>query len=130
MKTKVGFTGTQVGMSDKQKLAVRAQLISMDPDEFHHGDCIGADKEAHDIAVSLGIKTVIHPPKNNSKRAFCTGDVVLPAGDYLDRNRDIVNSVNVMIATPKEEAEQLRSGTWATIRYAKKVLKSPLVIFP
>jgi hypothetical protein len=115
---KIGFTGTQQGMTEKQKHEI-AKLIKQ-ASEFHHGDCIGADSEAHQLAIEYGIFTVIHPPDNPSKRAWCVGDQVLPAKPYLDRNHDIVDQTEVLIAAPFEDEDKLRSGTWATIRYAKR----------
>jgi len=48
----------------------------------------------------------------------------------LARNRDIVNMSDILIAAPGEKAEVLRSGTWATIRYARKMSRKLLVIYP
>ena len=55
-------------------------------------------------------------------------DQTLPPKDYLDRNHDIVDQTDLLIATPKENTEVLRSGTWATIRYAKKINKPTWII--
>lgn len=129
---KVGFTGTQAGMTEYQKDAVLALLRDLDGDlfEFHHGDCVGADAQAAQIAKTLGFKIVAHPPLNNYKRAFFKSDETLPAKAYLDRNHDIVDAAEIMLATPKEFDEQLRSGTWATIRYSKKKNKSLFTFYP
>lgn len=118
----LGFTGTQNGMRLEQRNALRRLLRQLQPNEFHHGDCIGADEQAHRIVrkVAPNCRIVIHPPSNPSKRAWCEGDVILPEKDYLVRNRDIVNVSTEMVATPYERIEQLRSGTWSTIRYARK----------
>ncbi len=43
------------------------------------------------------------------------------------RDKDIVNPAERMIAAPAGTTEELRSGTWATIRYARKK-KVPLSI--
>ena len=80
---KIGFTGTQVGISEKQKEKLRELIVEYKPDEVHHGDCVGADASFDQLCCSLAIKRVIHPPINQSKRAFCDGDVVLPA-KYLN----------------------------------------------
>ena len=98
---------------------------------FHHGDCIGADADAHGIAIGLGIPVHIHPPRYSSKRAFCKGAVaVYGVRDYLDRNHDIVNASGVILATPKGDIEELRSGTWATIRYARRDGRRLAVVCP
>lgn len=44
----------------------------------------------------------------------------IPIKPPLVRNHDIVDSTELLIACPKEQVEVLRSGTWATIRYARK----------
>jgi len=124
---KIGFTGTQIGMTPNQ-FGELARLIAIgvtdNPCEFHHGDCIGADAEAHSIADAFGCRIVIHPPTNTSKEAFCKvdseWDTVLPPKPYLDRNHDIVDACDVLLAAPKSIEEELRSGTWATVRYARK----------
>jgi hypothetical protein len=85
---------------------------------LHHGDCVGADAAAHQIARDLGITVVVHPPVSNKKRAFCEGDQELPPKEYLVRNRDIVDASQVLVATPGGFQEKRRSGTWATVRYA------------
>lgn len=125
-----GFTGTSQGMSDDQKAAVKNYLIDNFGGSFHHGDCVGADAEASEIAAELGLWIVVHPPENESKRAFCQKvRVILPPKPYLERNRDIVNSCDRLIATPLEGGEILRSGTWATVRYARKVGKPVTIIY-
>ena len=118
---KIGFTGTQKGMKGYQPFLIRLffKKYASEISEVHHGDCIGADKDFHDIAKEFLLKVVLHPPKNPSKRAFCKAEVEFPKEEYLDRNHKIVDNCDMLIATPKGE-EELRSGTWATIRYAKK----------
>lgn len=126
----VGFTGTQRGMTREQKETLDT-FLSEECGEFHHGDCIGADAEAHEIALRLGYSVVIHPPINSSKRAFCAyAAQTRIAAQYLDRNKDIVIASQVLIATPGEKEEQLRSGTWSTVRYAKALRKNVVLIFP
>ena len=135
MKTKkhIGFTGTQVGMNNSQKdtfLSIVKYFIKHNKiSNYHHGDCVGADKDSHEIISNLvGINIWIHPPIIETKRAFCKPyHHMHEQKDYIARNHDIVNSSCLMIATPKEKEEQLRSGTWATIRYATKK-KIPVII--
>lgn len=135
---KVGFTGTQKGMTQKQKMEFARLILDLYPSEFHHGDCIGADDEAHRIVRFFDfhhqksprqLRIIIHPPIKNSKRAFCGGEALLPK-DYLSRNHDIVNSTDLLIACPESNKEETRSGTWATVRYARKKKKEIRIIYP
>lgn len=125
----VGFTGTQVGMTEAQFTRVSRILASWGG-WVHHGDCIGADKQFHDIAHARGIKVAIHPPTHSGKRAFCVGDVCHVPADYLTRNRQIVDASLGLIGTPKSFEEELRSGTWATIRYARRSKKPVVIVWP
>lgn len=126
---RVGFTGTQHGMSDAQKDFLR-ELLHAPGTELHHGDCVGADEEADEIARSLGCKIVVHPPSDPKKRAFCAqpGDTVWEERHYLERNVDIVDATRELVAAPLTDREQLRSGTWATVRYARKTGRKVTVL--
>ncbi len=130
---KVGFTGTQSGMNDRQafKLVGFLKALSVPSliDEFHHGDCIGADEQFHQT-VNDYERTFIHPPENTKKRARCSSHHILEPKPYLERNHDIVDATDVLIATPRTNHEELRSGTWATIRYATRKEKKVIIIYP
>ena len=131
---KIGFTGTRKGMTEKQKSYVSFHLwhnSAFSSGEVHHGDCVGADAEFHYMATKLGCAIIKHPASNvGNQRANCLGGIELKAKPPLERNHDIVDTVNFMIAAPGENHEVLRSGTWATIRYARKVGKKLVVIYP
>jgi hypothetical protein len=127
----IGFTGTQNGMTADQRLAFINVVVSARPAVFHHGDCIGADAQAHEIVEEhTAAVIVVHPPINPSKRAFCEGDEVRPPKDYLKRNEDIVLACDELIACPKSMSEELRSGTWATVRCAVRRFRSVIVVWP
>lgn len=132
---KIGFTGTHKGMTRHQKDMTKLVLIfhkySGGIDEVHHGDCIGADDEFNTIAGEHQLKRVAHPASDTpGKRAHGLYETVLPAKPALTRNHNIVDAVGIMIATPKEHREVLRSGTWATIRYARKKGTMLHLIYP
>lgn len=131
-KVKIGFTGTQKGLTAEQykKLSDFISIINNTVLEFHHGDCIGADEEFHTICETFNIEIVIHPPLNESKRAFCESGTLLKRKEYLERNRDIVNSTDVMIVCPDSKIEKLRSGTWSTYRYAIRKNKPIFIFYP
>jgi hypothetical protein len=146
----LGFTGTQVGLTQEQarRLAHVLQEVLTTHHEviFHHGDCIGADMQAHalfhDLAIDMQAPSgiVIHPPDNREKRAFADRvrhgsyariPITLRAEfPYLTRNQHIVDETEMLVACPQGHAEALRSGTWATARAARKAGKRVYVVYP
>lgn len=126
---RVGFTGTRHGMTDAQKATVKELLIYDDGViEAHHGDCVGADGDFHDIVHGM-VPVIIHPPKDPKLRAWCDGDV-LPEKPYLQRNRDIVGACDWLIATPAEAEEQWLGGTWYTIHHAQRNGRVVTIVWP
>lgn len=122
---KVGFTGTQKGMSARQVREFLVVLEDLKPKEFHHGDCIGADSEAHELVRKYFPKVAIHihPPLNMNKRGWnMDAKRIYDSKEYLQRNKDIVNQTDVLVAAPAGP-ETLRSGTWSTVRYARRLGK-------
>lgn len=116
-------------MTPQQKEKLRSLLHHADV--FHHGDCIGADAEAHKIARAVGcFSIVIHPSDLVDQRAYCNGNIVWKPRAPLIRNRSIVSSTDLLIAAPATKDEVLRSGTWATIRYARKGKKPVVILEP
>lgn len=132
----VGFTGTQRGMTVEQWNTLCRMLNVRAPGTLHQGDCLGSDHHAVGAACLLrhqhGVvfRIICHPPDNSSKRAFAFADEVRPALPYLTRNKNIVHACQELIATPYEADEQLRSGTWSTVRYARRLGKPVHVILP
>ena len=130
----VGFTGTQEGMTEHQYDKVRILLIELTPREARHGMCIGADEQFHDICRELGIYIIGHPgidkDGKSSKRGECDVDEIKPELPYLERNAHIVKESQILIATPKGFYEELRSGTWSTIRKARKKNRTTFIILP
>ena len=134
---KIGFTGTRDGMTEAQITAlVKALVYAIEITEAHHGMCVGADAQFHEVIRKIDpgrmIKIVGHPASNfryyNRAKVEC--DEVREARPSLDRNHDIVDACTYLIAAPKTALEMLRSGTWSTIRYAKKQKKGTFVIEP
>lgn len=120
----VGFTGTRAGMTPSQKAQFRARLREIKAEhpnaEFHHGSAVGADAEAAQIAREEGFRVVSHPSNLPAQTATTVNDETLPAKPPLTRNRDIVAASDVMLAAPRTDKEERRSGTWATIRHARE----------
>ncbi len=128
---KIGFTGTRHGMTESQKNEFRNLISQIEFQEFHHGMCIGSDAEAHSIVSSLkkntSIKIVGHPPTYKEFMSNCDCDLLIRAEPYLQRNHNIVDSTDILIATP-DTMEKTQSGTWSTIRYARKKNKKIYII--
>lgn len=116
----VGFTGTQVGMTEPQWRVVTTLITHFAPKEVHHGSCIGADTHFQSIVEeNREIEVHIHPGTTGKKRSWIDADVIHDIRPYPLRNRDIVDAVEVLIATPSGE-EVVRSGTWSTVRRARE----------
>lgn len=135
----IGFTGTQLGMTSWQidrvdewltDCAAWCKRTGKRP-VFRHGDCIGADLQAAGTARLRGFYVIAHPCTIESKRGWSLDNhqVRIPKAP-LDRNHDIVNASDYLLATPKEDFEVLRSGTWATIRFARKIGLFVHVVYP
>lgn len=116
------------------------QPFYMDSDvmfnEFHHGLCVGCDCEAAALAKEIGYRIIAHPgylPSNpswkGSRGSFDQNDFCHTEQPFLVRDHHIVQASDVTIGTPWGYEEQLRSGTWATVRYAEKT-SIAVVIFP
>jgi len=84
----------------------------------------------HDICKENDLKIIIHPPNNDFLRAFYKSEFIFEPKEYLKRNKDIVKSTDMLIAFPFTQFEVIRSGTWQTIRYARKLKKKILIIYP
>ncbi len=132
----IGFTGTRHGMNERQRELVRFYLKELKTKLLRHGDCIGADAEAHAIADSLGMNIIIHPPVDEAHRAFCHspeggGSLLIEiAKRHFARNRDIVNLSNILVACPVDNERQKFGGTWYTYDYALKQRKPVICIYP
>lgn len=135
----LGFTGAQQGMTTFQKEKVRKYLknvilcsaaMESAPPVALHGDCIGADEDFNEICAELDIPRYCRPCTITYKRAFTDAFQVAEPIAPLDRNRIIAEKCDLLIACPKEEREQLRSGTWTTVRATRRLNKTVLLITP
>ena len=126
----VGFTGTRNVLHNRVDILehILNALKSHGFNTLHHGDCIGGDYQAHMAATYCGYNIVVHPPINgryrfleHPARSHYKSVQMLEQRDYLVRNHDIVDASQILIAFPQDpDHEVQRSGTWATIRYARK----------
>lgn len=128
---KVGFTGTQQGMSSEQRATVAEILNSLGHISVAiHGACIGADYDFNQICSEMDIPIEAYPSTIKGKTAECVGAWLHPPMPPLDRNRAIVERADIILACPAQYEEILRSGTWATVRYARKANVKLIIIYP
>ena len=127
-----GFTGSSEVTTPPQRASFTSWISAHagDVEGFDHGDCIEADAFAHDVVREFTQAFItIHPPTKADKRAFKQGDHCWFEKPYLDRNKDIVDASQALLAMPKGE-ETPRGGTWSTIRYAHKRGKPVIIFWP
>lgn len=127
---RLGTTATRTSLTENQKEALYQRLLVLVPMEVHHGDCVGGDEVIHEFCLELGYPVVVHPPENNSYRAWTKGWASrLDPLPYIDRNRVIVRQTDALLACPAGPERQ-RSGTWSTVRFAQRTGKPVTLVWP
>ncbi|MEU7814068.1 hypothetical protein [Pseudonocardia sp. NPDC049154] len=130
---KIGFTGTRLTPTDPQSDALTGLLAGCalwyGDFELHHGDCVGADALAARIAKAHDFIVHVHPPTEQGMRAWTAGHVMHEPLPYLERNRAIVDATECLIAVP-DGPERTRSGTWSTVRYARRLGRPVTIVWP
>jgi hypothetical protein len=132
----LAFTGTRKGMTPRQLIYVESCLENLRPQAVHHGGCKGADAEFHKLCLAFNIPE-IHVWWSNlqSTHMDVLADESLRVIHHaeqppLDRDWDIVREADLVVACPDTAVETIRSGTWATVRYADQLQKRIVVVKP
>lgn len=152
----IGVTATRRGLTDAQINQLVGALtgrVLRDAREgvetyLHHGACVGGDEECVRVIAALRrivrcqIRIVAHPGQDRpdliSAEALALSDTVRGLRPNLRRNRAIVDEVvltgrahGIVLAFPAGPDEVRRgSGTWATVRYARRVQAALRIIYP
>jgi len=140
----IGFTGTRNTPTDEQLIILDSYLHSRKTfhgfTTFHHGDCVGSDHAAALLAQDRGYHVISHPPLDSRYRAFVRSHKENTPLDYLERDRHIVQSSNLMISLTRKEVSlqeilncengTSRGGTYYTTRYALKHNKWVYLVTP
>ena len=126
----VTITGSQKGWTPEQRAFMRDVLANTS--FLHHGACPGVDQQCH-TEFAKPHKTKAWP--SNMEQLRCALHRLAQSHVHsvmppLVRNRRMVDEAHRVYACPKEFHEIVRSGTWATIRYAKKTGKFLTIIWP
>jgi hypothetical protein len=128
---KIGFTGNRHGLSEEQKENIKLILDKYKNIIVSHRDCVGSDTDFHNLCVTYreqhpekSLEIHIFPPDNpelRALRAFNECDLLMKENSYLGRNLQIIKYSSFLIACPIDKnKEELKSGTWSTIRQAQK----------
>jgi len=103
---------------------------------FHQGCCVGSDEAATQaIREAFGHRAWIighRPDISTMVSEYCVtnSNEVREPLPYLVRNGNIVTECQLLVATLQEMDEVIRSGTWSTIRAAKKYGRGYVIIYP
>ena len=130
----IGVTATRAGLSEAQARKARWALEQLrdrhGATTLHHGDCVGGDADVAEVARELGYRLVSHPCDLDAYRAFVPSDEELPERDPIERNHDIVDASGYLLGFSPADHEIRRSGTWQTIRYARRLGRPRWVVGP
>lgn len=136
--TRSSFTGTREGMTELQKTAFIRHLQQMSC--LIHGACRGADDEADELAALVFVHRIVWPSTASTRvpdevlqartRVGSGLTILLPPLPPLVRDRHIVDSGEVLLAAPRAMYEERHSGTWATVRYARKKGVPVIMLWP
>ena len=128
----IGFTGTSTPLPTPQVNGLISVLTRLRKEYLwmNNGDCIYADEIAGKIWQYFAGKVWLRPPDNPKKRAFLDSDECDQPAPYMKRNQTIVDNSSLLVCTPSTMDEVLRSGTWATIRKARKAVIPIIYVYP
>ena len=136
----LGFTGTRKGMTRQQENAVAEYLQRNTVIKHLNGACAGADREMFWLVINRCEQAEVTLLPGDLDQwywarwvsSICKQHKVTVAKwqTYQTRNRKIVNGSNKLLATPKENHEIARSGTWSTVRIARKAGLVPVIVWP
>lgn len=123
----VGVIGSRYPIPRYQSEPAIALLEQLRPTAVHHGGCTGADELLAIAASKLDSSPTIvcHPASDVPdwfRSKVAPADFVQPAQPALKRNRAIAKAVHVLIACPSDSDPSGKSGTWSTVRAAKRFL--------
>jgi hypothetical protein len=126
----LGFTGSSKIITPAQEKGILEFVLEFNPLITHDGDCVIGDALFRKIVIeNTYARVVSHPafPVGHPARANMPADEVRPIplprpnrSVPLVRNDEIVAEIAHLLAAPSSADEVLRSGTWATVREAKR----------
>lgn len=131
-------------MTSRSNPSPSCSLNSFENTTRSNSTTVTADAQAATILNDLRhsqircrVRIIAHPgfppnhPKETKFRAFTDfNDEVRELKVFIGRDHDIVDETEEMVATPVTEDEEVRSGTWTSVRYARKQDRKVTVLNP
>lgn len=130
-KIVLGFTGTRkVDLISDFRVKDLQEYLKENKDNISyvvHGGAKGADTLFHEICTDFVMEVHCRPAYKETDLHGCS--VEHPPKKPLERNKDILDECDILIALPVDKnVEELRSGTWFTIRWAQRLNKQIVFI--
>lgn len=133
---KYSVTGNTEIPIDAYKILSHALTEITEVEEFNTGGADGIDTEAAKLAWQLFDRVnVVHrlfypEGKYWNKETLNYTNVHIPVpGGYLKRDDALAEACDILLAFPRNGFEIMRSGTWATVRRARKANRI-IVFYP
>lgn len=148
----LGFTGTRRGLTAYQRTNLVESIAAL-PARLIHGGAVGADEEVDALLAPLywrdgtgearllaaitgaDLPILVYPTADRidhwkTEAAFQAIRELNEPMEPLARNRIIARRCDHLLAAPATVEEVRRSGTWATIRYARVAGKPVTILLP
>lgn len=128
-----GVTGTREGIISHQHRWLLPVMRKFKDQGFilqHNGDCIHADYWMAWAWRRVQGLVELHPPLKKDGRAWFKGDFEHDPQDYGVRDQYIVDRSEMMVVMPRDMHEITRSGTWMTVRMARRKGIPRLIVWP
>ena len=132
---KLGFSGSRNGMTRSQRAMLGSWmslwLTTNEIYEVHHGTCVGADDQFHQLCKWFGLRIILHPPSKPDLTVTqhyldVPEEDIRPALDYLPRNDRIVAECDHRRASRTGHAQEVSreaDARWLAENVERRVLQ-------
>lgn len=140
----IAVTATRQGLTLQQKhtleklLDILPRAETLTQFQVYHGAALGGDQQVAEIfhrrRAELGVSRIVAFPSDIptqvSIRSLMLSDEKKEPAPPLARNATMVRDAWLVLAFPARATEEVRSGTWATIRNARRWGLYHMIVWP